>query len=514
MVVNQIVHMSSYTADDTPPTPLHHILPLSFTAQSYITSILQYLPLIELIKLCEHVLLLNRHTSQGAAQRLSEWRFTTREAPPPAFRPPDWCLLSPLSNSFNVLPAFSGVLLAMSGSAAASLSPHLPTALLAHFRLRLSPAPASDPPSPPEPPVPPDPPDPPLEQIRVTPFHGSLSKSGQSSLQPCTVLLPLLTTRPVPVLLLHVSFVGPGLESTIFSPISPSLHFSQILDLSAYSHVASSGLLATPFVPFGGTHFAFRRSFTAVCRFCSGLDPVSFSTRFVSGLLILTVYLSFNKALMVHLPWMRSHDYSFMEFYFLPLIEAPSLSLPLIEAPLHRIPRNEAFSCYTDAAWIASSGSCGMGWIFKTQDHRVIHRGSATRLHTPTALAAKALALRSALIAASRMEFTSIKVFSDSQVLISLLITETTTNELQGILHDIAFFSRSLLSIKFLFVPRKSNMLVDALAMSALSSLTVLATPALILLSYPIATSTDAIPINSDTSFNMYVITSIASITD
>ncbi|CAL9227042.1 unnamed protein product, partial [Arabidopsis halleri] len=59
------------------------------------------------------------------------------------------------------------------------------------------------------------------------------------------------------------------------------------------------------------------------------------------------------------------------------------------------------------------------------------------------------------------------------------LITETTTNELQGILHDIAFFSRSLLSIKFLFVPRKSNMLADALAMSALSSLTVLATPAL-----------------------------------
>ncbi|CAE5960393.1 unnamed protein product [Arabidopsis arenosa] len=300
----------------------------------------------------------------------------------------------------------------MSGSAAASLSPHLPTALLAHFRLRLSPAPASDPPPPPEPPVPPDPPDPPLEQIRVTPFHGSLSKSGQSSLQPFTVLLPLL----------HVSFVGPGLESTIFSPISPSLHFSQILDLSAYRLVASSGLLATPFVPFGGTHFAFRRSFTAVCRFCSGLDPVSFSTR---------------------------------------------------------IPRNEAFSCYTDAAWIASSGSCGMGWIFKTQDHRVIHRGSATRLHTPSALAAEALALRSALIAASRMEFTSIKVFSDSQVLISLLNTETTTNELQGILHDIAFFSRSLLSIKFLFVPRKSNMLADALAMSTLSSLTVLATPAL-----------------------------------
>ncbi|CAH8257633.1 unnamed protein product [Arabidopsis lyrata] len=130
----------------------------------------------------------------------------------------------------------------------------------------------------------------------------------------------------------------------------------------------------------------------------------------------------------------------------LPLIEAPSLNLPLIEAPFHRIPRDE---------------------------------GSATRLHTPSALAAEALALRSALIAASRMEFTSIKVFSDTQVLISLLNTETSTNELQGILHDIAFFSRSLSSIKFLFVPRKSNMLADALAKAVLSSLPVLTTSAL-----------------------------------
>ncbi|CAH8254941.1 unnamed protein product [Arabidopsis lyrata] len=302
-----------------------------------------------------------------------------------------------------------------------------------------------------------------------------------------------------------------------------------ILDLSAYRHVASSGLLATPFVPFGGSHFAFRRSFTAVCRFCSGLDPVSFSTRFDSGLLFLTVYLSCElvrailwksrnllvfenraiseedtalKAITAAKEWQEANlavhghsrnraqalpliediptplPHSEDPSLILPLIEALSLNLPLIEAPFHRIPRDEVISCYTDAARIASSGSCGMGWIFKTQDHRVIHRGSATRLHTPSALAAEALALRSALIAASRMEFTSIKVFSDSQVLISLLNTETSTNELQGILHEIAFFSRSLSSIKFPFVPRKSNMLADALVKAALSSLPVLTTSA------------------------------------
>ncbi|KAG7593277.1 hypothetical protein ISN45_Aa01g020860 [Arabidopsis thaliana x Arabidopsis arenosa] len=55
--IKEIVHISSYTADDTPPTPLHHILPLSLTAQSYITSMHKNLPLIELIKVCEYVLL-------------------------------------------------------------------------------------------------------------------------------------------------------------------------------------------------------------------------------------------------------------------------------------------------------------------------------------------------------------------------------------------------------------------------------------------------------------------------
>ncbi|KAG7554845.1 Ribonuclease H-like superfamily [Arabidopsis suecica] len=158
----------------------------------------------------------------------------------------------------------------------------------------------------------------------------------------------------------------------------------------------------------------------------------------------------------------------------LPLTEDLSTRIPRTEVQLLPLPPHEVIYCFTDAAWNASTGSCGMGWIFKTQDHRVIHQGSATRLHTPSALAAEALAMKYALIAASRMEFTSIKVSSDSQVLISLLNTETSTNELQGILHDIAFASLSFLSIKFTFVPRNANLLADALAKSVLASLDVL----------------------------------------
>lgn len=81
-----------------------------------------------------------------------------------------------------------------------------------------------------------------------------------------------------------------------------------------------------------------------------------------------------------------------------------------------------------------------------------------------------ALAMKSVLIAATRMELTSINVFSDSQVFISLLNTKTSTNNLQGILHDIAFLSRFFFHIKFSFVSCKSNRLANVLAKTALST--------------------------------------------
>ncbi|CAE6074157.1 unnamed protein product [Arabidopsis arenosa] len=112
-----------------------------------------------------------------------------------------------------------------------------------------------------------------------------------------------------------------------------------------------------------------------------------------------------------------------------------------------------------------------MGWIFKIQDHRVIHQGSASRRHTPFALAAEALAMKAALTAASRIEFTSISVFLDSQVLTSLLNTKTAMNELQGILHDIALLCRSFVYCIFSFIPREANLLADMLAKAALVSL-------------------------------------------
>jgi len=149
------------------------------------------------------------------------------------------------------------------------------------------------------------------------------------------------------------------------------------------------------------------------------------------------------------------------QFRHLPRTEVPFTTLPCTEAVSVPVTHVEDVLCFVDAAWKASSGSCGMGWLFKSHAQRVLHRGSSSRLYTPSALVAEALALKSALIEALRMELTSITVFSNSQVLISLLTTETTTNELQGILFDITFLRRSFLSVSFRFIPRLANLSAD-----------------------------------------------------
>ncbi|CAD5314550.1 unnamed protein product [Arabidopsis thaliana] len=89
------------------------------------------------------------------------------------------------------------------------------------------------------------------------------------------------------------------------------------------------------------------------------------------------------------------------------LVSTFLLSSSTLIALLRSLTKCEDITCFTDAAWNASSSSCGMGWIFKTQHQRVIHQGSSSRLHTLSALAAEALVIKSVLTAALRMEFNS-----------------------------------------------------------------------------------------------------------
>lgn len=127
--------------------------------------------------------------------------------------------------------------------------------------------------------------------------------------------------------------------------------------------------------------------------------------------------------------------------------------------------------CYSDAAWKAASGVGGMGWVFTNQAGLTSFEGSTSKEMVGSALIAEALALKAAMEAAISKGIQDMVCFSDLKLLISQITENKPVNELQEVLHNICVLSRSLLSISFLFVPRRSNVVADGLAKEALSSL-------------------------------------------
>ncbi|CAL9220704.1 unnamed protein product, partial [Arabidopsis halleri] len=151
------------------------------------------------------------------------------------------------------------------------------------------------------------------------------------------------------------------------------------------------------------------------------------------------------------------------------------LMAPVQRPPLPRgvqpiLPSSD-FSCFVDAAWLAGTGNCGMGWLFKDSQGITLSQGSASRPFVPSALAAEALAVKHALLAALDNELLIVQVFSDSQTLVRLLIAKESTVELKGIIKDISLLRLRFISLSFRFVSRTFNVLADSLAKSALSSL-------------------------------------------
>lgn len=151
-------------------------------------------------------------------------------------------------------------------------------------------------------------------------------------------------------------------------------------------------------------------------------------------------------------------------------ILAPQLKRPQPGHPQHP-PLHSEFVCYVDAAWLAVSGNCGMGWFFQDSHEVSLLQGTKTRSFVPSALAAEALVVKHALISALDNELLSLQVFSDSQTLVHLLNVKESTVELRGILSDISLLQLRFISLSFTFVPHTVVAIADSLAKSALSSL-------------------------------------------
>ncbi|CAE5960356.1 unnamed protein product [Arabidopsis arenosa] len=97
---------------------------------------------------------------------------------------------------------------------------------------------------------------------------------------------------------------------------------------------------------------------------------------------------------------------------------------------------------FVDAGWNPSSRVCGMGWAIRDPRGTVVSQVSNTR---------------------------SLKICSDSQVLINLLNSKDSGKELKGILSDISCLKDSFFSISFAFLSRVKNSEADAVAKPALS---------------------------------------------
>ena len=112
-----------------------------------------------------------------------------------------------------------------------------------------------------------------------------------------------------------------------------------------------------------------------------------------------------------------------------------------------------------------------MGWHFRDNMSSPAGSTFSKRRSVSSALVAEALALKAAITEAANRGIDSLRVFSDSKTLISLLATKKNNIWIQGTLFDIHHLSSSFSSISFCFIPRVGNAIADTLAKAALRSL-------------------------------------------
>ena len=129
------------------------------------------------------------------------------------------------------------------------------------------------------------------------------------------------------------------------------------------------------------------------------------------------------------------------------------------------------WSCFSDAAWDSSSGNCGMGWHLRNPTNSFIESSSSHRRFVSSALVAEALAVKAALVGAVSSHVSSIYMYSDSKILISLLKSHGQDVVLKGVLHDITMLAQSFTSISFIYIRRLANVQADSIAKADLHSI-------------------------------------------
>ncbi|XP_009107712.1 uncharacterized protein LOC103833378 [Brassica rapa] len=130
-------------------------------------------------------------------------------------------------------------------------------------------------------------------------------------------------------------------------------------------------------------------------------------------------------------------------------------------------PSTDVPCMYTDAAWNASIGCAGLGWIIDDTTSSSSSY-SVTAIFVKSPLFAETLAMRRAMTSAIDKGITSLLILSDSQILIKLLNTRGRKLEIAGLLNHIYLLSNAFNAIQFKFIPTEYNDRADSVAKQAL----------------------------------------------
>ena len=111
------------------------------------------------------------------------------------------------------------------------------------------------------------------------------------------------------------------------------------------------------------------------------------------------------------------------------------------------------WSCFSDVAWDSLSENCGMGWHLRDPTNSFIESSSSHRRFVSLVLVAEALTVKAALVAAVSSHVSSINMYYDSKILISLLTSHGQDVVLKSVLHESPCW-HNLSPLSLLFISR------------------------------------------------------------
>ena len=127
-------------------------------------------------------------------------------------------------------------------------------------------------------------------------------------------------------------------------------------------------------------------------------------------------------------------------------------------------------TCKTDAAWNQERMAAGAAWNFSQLNSGLNRSDSEIFTYVKSPLVAEGLALRAAMEQALVLDYNQISFESDSKMLVTAILEDSSYADLHGILSDIKTLKEAFTSVSFRWVNRDSVSSVDLLAKQTLNA--------------------------------------------